>query len=393
MRSLARRALVVATLMLAGRAGAQVEPDTISDMADDLQRIQMRMAQGDKSAYAAQLKQLKAMGAAIASTKPETWKERRSLDSLVIYVLSGGSLAEVTPLLNGDAIPESDRALARGAFAYITSHEADALDLLGKVDLGALEPRVAGQVAFARSVIATKRDPKTAVSFLDWARLVAPGGLVEEAALRREIALLAEAQDAPRVAMLTRQYATRFGASLYAADFLHELARLIARFGLADEPANYQLLSAAAASLPPDGRRDFLLTLAKAAIVNARFDAASAAAAEALQGVAPDSVDETRGRLYLDAARLLSDGYDAARADLQAIAAAKFDRSDAGLLASVRSVAAQMRTAPSAGAIEAQGAEPSESAKAVGPAQTIGLAEAALKRTERAVDAGPRGAP
>ncbi|MFY9970493.1 MAG: hypothetical protein WAK41_13920, partial [Roseiarcus sp.] len=100
--------------MLAGRAGAQVEPDTISDMADDLQRIQMRIAQGDKSAYAAQLKQLKAMGAAIASAKPETWKERRSLDSLVIYVLSGGSLAEVTPLLNGDAIPESDRALARG---------------------------------------------------------------------------------------------------------------------------------------------------------------------------------------------------------------------------------------------------------------------------------------
>ena len=130
------------------------------------------------------------------------------------------------------------------------------------------------------------------------------------------------------------------------------------------------------------------MTLAKAAIVNARFDAASAAAAEALQGVAPDSVDETRGRLYLDAARLLSDGYDAARADLQAIAAAKLDRSDAGLLASVRSVAAQMRTAPSAGAIEAQGAEPSESEKAVGPAQTIGLAEAALKRTERAVDAG-----
>ena len=78
--------------------------------------------------------------------------------------------------------------------------------------------------------------------------------------------------------MLTRQYASRFGASLYAADFFRELARLIARFGLADDPANYQLLSGAAASLPPDGRRDFLLTLAKAAIVNARFDAASAAA-------------------------------------------------------------------------------------------------------------------
>ncbi len=382
MRAKTRNALVMAALFLAGRAGAQVEPVKISDMADDLQRIQIRMAQGDKSAYPAQLKQLKAMGAAIASAKPETWQDRREADALVIYVLSGGALADVMALLKSEAVLELDRTLTRGALAYITSHEADALDLLSAVDIKTLEPRLAGQVAFARSVLETKRDPKAAAALLDWARLVAPGGLVEEAALRREIALIAEGRDAPRAAMLTRQYASRFGASLYAVDFFRELARLIARFGLADDPANYQLLSGAAASLPPDGRRDFLLTLAKAAVVNARFDAASAAAAEALKNASPDSVDEARARLYLDAGRLISDGYDAARADLQAIAPSKLDRSDAGLLASVRGVAAQLRTAPSPGAVEAQGAQPGEADKASGPAQTIGLAEAALKRTE-----------
>jgi chemotaxis protein MotC len=382
MRAKARNALVLAALFLAGRAGAQVELVKISDMADDLQRIQIRMAQGDKSAYPAQLKQLKAMGAAIASAKPEIWQDRREADALVIYVLSGGALGDVMALLKSDAVLESDRTLARGALAYITSHEADALDLLSAVDIRTLEPRLAGQIAFARSVLETKRDPKAAASLLDWARLVAPGGLVEEAALRREIALVAEARDAPRAAMLTRQYASRFGASLYAADFFRELARLIARFGLADDPANYQLLSGAAASLPPDGRRDFLLTLAKAAIVNARLDAAASAAAEALKSASADSVDEARARLYLDAGRLLSGGYDAARADLQAIATSRLDRSDAGLLASVRGVAAQLRTAPSAGAVEAQGAQPGEGDKASGPAQTIGLAEVALKRTE-----------
>src|SRR5271166_275409 len=388
MRPQARAALVFATLVLTGGADAQVRPGDISDMADDLQRIQIRMAQGDKSAYAAQMKQLTAMGAAIASAKPETWKDRRHVDSLVIYVLSGGALGDVTPLLKDDAIPEPDRTLARGAFAYITSHEADALDLLNKIDLSVLEARLAGQIAFARSVLETKRDPKAAASFLDWARLVAPGGLVEEAALRREIALVAEAGDAPRAAMLTRQYATRFGASLYAADFFRELARLIARFGLADDPANYQLLSAAAASLPPEARRDFLLTLAKAAIVNARFAAASAAAAEVIKSAPKDSLDEARGRLYLDASRLLSDEYAAARADLQAIAAAKFDRSDAGLLASVRNVAAQLRTMPSAGAVEAQRAPPGEGGKVAGPDQTIGFAEEALKRSQRTAAAG-----
>ena len=227
------------------------------------------------------------------------------------------------------------------------------------------------------------------MALLDWARLLAPGGLVEEAALRREIGLLAEVRDARRTAMLTRQYATRFAASLYAADFFRELARTIARLGLADDPADYRPLSEAVAMLPPDGRRDFLLTLAETAVVYARFKAAAAAASEALKISAPDSADEARARLYLDASRILSGGYDAAIADLRALAAARLDPSDAGLLASVRSVAAQLRLAPAAGALEAQGGAPTEAAKKgdEGPAATIERAQDALERTSRTVAA------
>ena len=155
---------------------------------------------------------------------------------------------------------------------------------MNAIDLDQLDVRVAGQIAFARSVLETKRDPKAAVGLLDWARLLAPGGLVEEAALRREIAILAEARNAPRAARLTGQYAIRFGASLYATDFFHELARSIGRSGLLEDPADYALFSRAASALAADRRLDFLLTLARAAIVNGRFKAASAAAAEALRG-------------------------------------------------------------------------------------------------------------
>src|SRR5208283_2275619 len=151
---------------------------------------------------------------------------------------------------------------------------------------------IAGPLAFARSVLKTRGDLRAAVADLDWARLVSPGGLVEEAALRREIALLAEAQDAPRVALLARQYADRFALSLYAPDFFRDLARLIGRTGLADGPGNYRLLSEAAAHLPANGRRDFLLTLARAAALNARFDSAAAAAGEALRTTAPGGAEE-----------------------------------------------------------------------------------------------------
>ena len=179
----------------------------------------------------------------------------------------------MAPLLKGDIVVESERALARGALAYVTNHEADAKSLLDNEDLNSLDVRLAGEVAFARSVLETKRDSKAAVELLDWARLLAPGGLVEEAALRREIALLAEARDVARAAMLTRQYSTRFAASLYAVDFFRDLAAAIAQFGLADDPANYRLLSRAVVPLAPEVRRDFLLGLAKSAIVEARFDA------------------------------------------------------------------------------------------------------------------------
>ena len=263
-----RRAWVWAALALLAPAAASADSANLADMVDDLQRIQFQIAQGDRAAYAAELNQLKMIGAAIAAAPAGTWKDRRQADSLVVYILSGGSLANAAALLKGDAVLESERSLALGALAYVTNHEADAIALLDKEDLTALDARLAGEVAFARSVLETKRDAKAAVALLDSARLLQPGGLVEEAALRREIALLAEAKDVGRTAMLTRQYATRFAASLYAADFFRDLATAIARFGLADDPDNYKLLSRAVAALPPGVRRDFLLTLAERAVVD-----------------------------------------------------------------------------------------------------------------------------
>ena len=245
------RILALAAFAVLAPAAAFADTPRISDLVDELRRIQFKVAQGDKAAYPAELNQLKTIGAAIATASPETWKNKREADSLVIYILSGGSLADVGPLLKGDAILESERSLARGALAYVTNHEADAIALLKETDLTALDARLAGEVAFARSVLETKRDAKAAVDLLDWARLLAPGGLVEEAALRREIALLAEAKDMSRLAVLTRQYVTRFGASLYAADFLRDLAGAVGRLGLADDPANYKLLSSAHRGVAP----------------------------------------------------------------------------------------------------------------------------------------------
>ena len=377
-----RRAWTFAALALLAPA-AFAAPANLVDMVDDLQRIQLRIAQGDKAAYPAELNQLKMIGAAIAAAPPETWKDRRDADSLVIYILSGGSLADAAALLKGDAVVESERPLALGAFAYVTNHETDAVALLGKQDLNALDARLAGEVAFARSVLETKRDAKATIGLLDWARLLQPGGLVEEAALRREITLVAEAKDVERTAMLTRQYATRFAASLYAADFFRDLATTIARFGLADDLDNYKLLSRAVEALPPAVRRDFLLNLAERAVVEGRFASAAAAATEALEGAGADRPEAMRARLYLAASRMFSDAYDVAAADLRTIVASKLDRADSNLLAAVRRVASELRIVPQTGFISSSAASLDDGAKDKenGPALTIERARVALDRT------------
>lgn len=381
---------VLAAFATLAPLAASADSTKISDLVNELQEIQLKIAQGDKTAYPAQLNQLKAIGAAVAAASPETWKDKREADSLVIYILSGGPLADVAPLLRGDALIESERPLARGALAYVTNHESDALSLLQKVDLTALDMRLAGEAAFARSVLETKREAKAAIALLDWSRLLAPGGLVEEAALRREIALLAEAKDVARLAMLTRQYVTRFPASLYAADFLRDLAGAVARLGLADDPASYKLISNAVAALPPDDRRQFLLNLAKSGVVSAKFSGAAAAATEALESSKTDSPDAMRARLYLAASRLFSEAYDAAIADLRALSAAQLDRADASLLAAARRAAAELRIAPDVGVFNTQNATAlpdAEKEKPSGPELTIAQAQEALARTEALVRA------
>jgi chemotaxis protein MotC len=378
------RILALAAFIGLAPAAAFADTPRISDLVDELRAIQFKVAQGDKAAYAAELNQLKTIGAAIATASPETWKNKRESDSLVIYILSGGSLADVGPLLKGDTVLESERSLARGALAYVTNHEADAIALLKEADLTALDARLAGEVAFARSVLETKRDAKAAVDLLDWARLLSPGGLVEEAALRREIALLAEAKDMSHLTVLTRQYVTRFGVSLYAADFLRDLVSAVGRLGLADDPANYKLLSSAIAALPPDDRRGLLLNLARSGVVSGRFVAGASAATEALEGSKADSPEAMRARLYLAASRLFSDAYDAALADLRALPAAKLDRADASLLAAARRVAAGLRVVPDQSVFNTENAvalPDADKSPPGGPALTIAQAKEALQRT------------
>ncbi len=385
---------LAATAIAASLGAAAASAQTISDLTSDLQNLQARIAAGDKAAYASQAERMSAVGAAIAAAKPEAWQSKRETDAAVIYLLSGGQPRDIVRLVESGAVPPGEIPMMRGALAYVLGNEAEAERRLSKIDARRLPLRLAGPMAFAQSVIETSRDPAKAIELLDLARLLAPGTLVEEAALRREVMLAADQHEIDRVARLARQYASRFGASVYAEAFLQSLAGALIQSGAIDSRENLGKFHAFFAALAPDARRGFLLGLARAAILSGRFEVAAMAAAAALDGVPPDSVEEARGKLYEAAARILTSDYDAGLAELQSVAQARLDRHDQELLAAARGVAAYLREPPASSDAPPPAAELAATAGAYPndvAAQTIVLAEAALSRTAPLAAAAPKG--
>lgn len=389
------RSVVIALALLAPGlgAGAPARAQSISAMANDLQALQVKIAAGDKAAYTAQAERIKAIGAAITAAKPDIWQSKTETDAAVIYLLSGGQPRPVALLLQSGAAPASETPLLRGVIAYILGNEAEARALLADIDPLKLDLRLAGQVAFAQSVLATAQDPKKAVALLDLARLLAPGGLVEEAALRREIALVAERRDTGRFTALARQYATRFGRSIYADRFLQGLAGDVMKADLIQDLPSYQKFHPFVSSLTPGERDQFLLTIARAEAVNGKFAVAGIASGEALQEAGSDSPEEARARLYEASAKILTPEYDNGVAELRSVAESKLDKRDQILLGAVRGIATYLREPP----VETAGANGPPSADAQGGndgvASTIALAESALNRTDGDLGAAGKGKP
>ena len=272
-------------------------PTPLSAMMLGVQRTQARMARGDKSAYGDQQAQLKAVGAAIAAAGADAFKVKIERDAAIVYLLSGGQPRAVAGLVERGDFPAGERDLLRGAIGYTLGRQSDA-DALLAFDPKAQSLRLGSQLAYAQSVLLTAKDAKKAVDLLDLARLLGPGGLIEEAALRREILIVGNLRDSDRVTFLARQYVERFGKSIYANNFVQGLTTTSVQFDLCDNLPNLEKFVSLLELVSPEQRRVFLLAIARASVLLGRFDVASEAARRALKPPAAGTSEDARARLF-----------------------------------------------------------------------------------------------
>jgi chemotaxis protein MotC len=383
--------LAVFALSLSSAARAQHGDPSPAQMLFDLQNLQTSIAQGDMAAYAAQPSMLHDMGIAFAAASPDVWKNTDNIHAAIAYVLSGGPPRSIEPMIQSDGMPKDEDRLLRGALAYVVGREDEARSLLGGVDAKTLDLRLAGQVAFVQSMLLASKDKKKAVEMLDLARLLAPGGLVEEAALRREISLTAEMRDADRFTTLSRQYLNRFSKSIYAASFIATIASTVARLGLAEDLVHFHKFDSLIAALPAAAQSGFYLAIARAALVDGKVEVADVAARMALLQAPDQSADEMRAKFYGAAARVLTGDYDLSVGELNAIDGKKLPRRDLGLLAATRAVAKRLRDEPPE-IVAARFVPPAADSHkdADGSMATIRLAEAAVARSDALALERPR---
>ncbi|MGX1101199.1 hypothetical protein [Amorphus sp. MBR-141] len=337
-------------------AGTAIAPPY--QLVRTLQTLQDNIAAGSSAALAAQKVLLARLDRDLLAADPALWAERRNAEALVVYTLSGGRPEVTRELLSRDPAPNVDERLLRGALAYVQGRESEARKLLGDQDPLALPANLAGQVALAQATLTLASDTTKSLQLLDLARLLSPGTLVEEAALRREIYVVSEQNDVDKFEQLARQYLRRFRHSVYAGNFRQRFAAALTRMSFIDDPTQFQRLDLLLADIDDDSRRELYLVVARAAVNGGKTAVAAMAAERALQSATPGSRDRARALLYRGAALAVTpDGLMSSLDDLRAVDRQLLPPSDAALYDAAAATADLILTAPEGAAEEVDVAE------------------------------------
>lgn len=188
-------------------------------MVRSLQVLQERIADGDHAALPMQKKMIELIDRRLGGATAAEFVDRRNVVALMIYGMSGGSPRTLETVASRLELAGHDKVLADGLIAYYRSETGRAATILASLDPMAEDSELGAFLALIKGNIQAVDDPKDALVLLDQARLLAPGSLVEEAALRRSIALAASTGDTARFLKASEQYVRRFLRSPYASHF------------------------------------------------------------------------------------------------------------------------------------------------------------------------------
>ncbi|KQZ86999.1 chemotaxis protein MotC [Mesorhizobium sp. Root157] len=309
-----------------------------------LQLVQDHIASGDHAALPMQGKLLEITDQRLRSANAQDLKDAKNFRALLVYGMSGGNPATLEVATSRLELSKQDKAIASGVIAYLQGDPGGALQALRSVDPMSLPRDLGPFVALIKGSLLVREDPAGALTLLDQARLLSPGTLVEEAALRRSVAIAATTGDAARFARASTQYVARYLRSPYASQFADAFVEGVVSFNMA---IAHDKLDDIAAMMDPEREKVIYLRIARSAAIEGLIDLSTFASARAEQGHnGIHNIDDPRAELYASLSTMTSETIEDVRDRLHSIDRNRLSESDRFLLDAARTITSEVVAPP-----------------------------------------------
>ncbi len=309
-----------------------------------LQLVQDRIASGDHAALPMQGKLLEITDQRLRDADTQDFKDAKNFHALLVYGMSGGNPATLAVAASRLELSDQDKAMAAGVIAYLQGDPGSALQALKLVDPLTLPRDLGPFVALVKGSLLAKEDPASALKLLDQARLLCPGTLVEEASLRRSIAITVDTGDAVRFVRASTQYVARYLHSPYASQFADAFVDGVVALNMA---ISHDKLEDIVGMMDPEREKVIYLRIARSAAINGLIDLSAFAAARAEQG---DNgilnTDDPRAQLYANLSNVTSETIEDVRKNLHDIDRERLSESDRFLLDAARTITSEVVAPP-----------------------------------------------
>ena len=347
---LLRRILLTGSILCTAVCGAaSARAENLDDLAPykmirSLQYVQDTVALGDHSAMEMQRFLLTTIDDRLRTGDSSLFDDPRNVDAALVYAMSGGNPQTLEFLIEKDVGGHFDSRLTDALRGYLSGRGSQSVKSLAEIFPEYKRSRVGPYLALVSANSVIRKDPALALTYFDWARLVAPGTIVEEAALRRSIFISSEAGWVDKSMVYANRYARRYLRSPYASQFADLFVKLaVDHFEDIKEEDILEILS----FMDVPRQREVYLRMARLAAISGKNKLASLAAerAQILSGDG-ESVPKVLADLYSGLASVPSGDVASAMESIIAIPDDKLSAKDRALKAAARAVAEEVLRVP-----------------------------------------------
>ncbi|WP_296742804.1 chemotaxis protein MotC [Mesorhizobium sp.] len=329
-------------LFAAGLPATALAQDALQpyQLVRSLQMIQDRIAGGDHAALPMQAKLLEMTDDRLRTADAEDFKDPKNFRALLVYGMSGGNPVTVEAAASRAAADPQSLAIAKGVVAYLNGRPEAAIEILKPIDPMSVPADLGAFLALVKGSLLATDQPAAALNFLDEARLLSPGTLVEEAALRRSVGIAATQGDAARFALASTQYVATYLYSPYASQFADSFVSGVITLHMS---VSQEKLVDITSMMDPEREKVIYLRIARRAAIDGLTELSAFASARAEQGRdGKGNQDDPRALLYSSLSTVTSATIEEVRSRLGKIDRGKLSQGDRDLLDAAQAVAGEV---------------------------------------------------